>query len=139
VFVSTIVAMQTAAADADFALRNLGIRTWFLGRTESLPLVPDWSGDPNDTAGMSHAFDREAVGIDYAEGLSAAAPVGQTAACKIQSDYLAMAERAMRSRHMSYVRSRLHAASRRSGHAMAAGSLGRAVTMVEDFIAAGNE
>ncbi len=138
VFVSTITSLQDSAITTESSLRNYTLRTWYVGRTEAVPGVLDWGGDPDDIEGISRAFDRNSLGADYAEGLTAAVPVGQTAACKIQSDYLAQLERSFRARHTSLVRARMHAAGRRLGHSDGAGVLARAAVMAEDLIAAGN-
>ena len=79
----------------------------------------DWSGDLNDLEGMSAAFSREEHTEDVTNAISDPANsgvVGDLMVSSLQGDYLAAQERAFRSRHLSPVRRRLHAAARRAGH-----------------------
>jgi len=79
----------------------------------------DWSGDLNDLEGMSAAFSREEHTEDVTNAISDPenpGVVGDLMVSSLQGDYLAAQERAFRSRHLSPVRRRLHAAARRAGH-----------------------
>jgi hypothetical protein len=138
VFADNVRAMGDTAIINQAALRNYALRVWFRGRTDAIPGVPDWDGDPNAIDELGNTFDRDQLGADYAQGLAESITVGQTAACKVQSDYLAMMERAMRLRHMGPARARMLAATRLLGHANMAGPLRRVQTMVEDMIQAGS-
>lgn len=79
----------------------------------------EWTGDPLDIAGMVSAFERGEINQNYAECLNnpkKPGTVADTRSLKVQVDWLAMEERAFRTRHSTIIRSHLHAAARRAGH-----------------------
>lgn len=79
----------------------------------------DWDGDLTDLSGISSAFSREEHSEDVVEAIKNVdepGVIGDLIASAMQGDYLAMQERAFRSRHTSVVRRRLQAAARRAGH-----------------------
>lgn len=138
VFEKTVATARSSATVTSEALRNLALREWFLGRDATVAGVASWSGDPNDLEGIADALNHDSLGQEYAEVMVNAASAGQATACKLQSDYLASAERAMRLRHLSQPRAAMHAASRRLGHGLPLGILGRVVMMAQDALTAGN-
>ena len=103
--------LQADAKAMAAAATGSGQRPWQTG-----PLR-EWGGDPLDIAGMAAKFDRGDVGQGYADCLSDPAAPGTTAdaaAIKLQNDWVAVQERAFRTRHATSVRSELNAAGRRA-------------------------
>jgi hypothetical protein len=89
-------------------------RRWML--PEGLANVSLFS--PQD---FEKGFDRQEANADYEAALNRDGTIGEGAAARIQVDYMAMQERAFRSRHTTPVRAMAHAACRRRGHADPAG------------------
>lgn len=117
-FYAHVATLKGAAAAAGLAVTAGGQRAW------AAPPPSAWAGDPADVAGMTAAFDRTAIGQEFASVYSDATTpgtVGDVVALKLQSDYVAGRERAFRTRHASAVRSAAHAAARRRGHGHDAG------------------
>lgn len=88
-------------------------RTWYL------PPIDTWNGDLYDLTGMTDSFKRTDLNSDYETLIgdtSELATVGESMVVKLQADYVASIERSFRTRHTSYVRSKIHASSRRRGH-----------------------
>lgn len=113
------------------AERNQELMAWFLS---DLSL---WSGDVLDVDAISDAFDREDVGVLYSEAIADDGTVGEAGSTKLQSDYLAMAERAFRIRHMSPIRARAQASARRTAHGDAAGCIARVRAYAQTLLDAG--
>ncbi len=108
-------ALQAEAAAIAASVTATGQRPWQTGDDDS-----KWDGDPLNIGGITLAFDRSDIGQAYASCLSDPSHPGSTAdamALKLQSDWLAMQERAFRCRHETSVRAAVHAAARRAGHA----------------------
>ena len=130
---------EQLAADADnLSKASLGQaqRQW-----QVAPLR-GWSGDPLDVAGVSVKFDRKAIHENYTGCLSdpdKAGTVADTQALTLQNDWVAMQERAFRTRHATSVRSAIHAAARRSGHAHPQGVvMAGLVKYIQDVIKRGS-
>lgn len=108
-------ALQKEASQiSDATLGNVQ-RPWQIGDE-----AEGWDGDPLNIGGTTIAFDRAEIGQAYASCLSDPGSPGTTAdtmALTLQSDWLAMQERAFRCRHETSVRASIHAAARRAGHA----------------------
>jgi len=105
--------------------------------------IPDenaWNGDPFDILGISSAFDRTEMANDYPSFLTPPfGSVGDTAACKLQSDLLGAQERAYRMREASPIRCVMHAAVRRNGHSNpGVGNFARIDAYLQDMIVAGS-
>lgn len=114
---------------------NQSERTWHVPDGNGLA----WQGDPQDLAGLSHAFDRSEEAATYAASLGTTeGSVGDAMALKVQHDYLALQERAYRARHMSPIRGVMHAAARRVGHATDSyGAFDRVTQFAADLLVAG--
>lgn len=93
------------------------------------PLAEGWSGSPYDLEGIAAAFKREEIGNDYAEAMSGSTEgtVGATMALKMQSDYVALRERAFRVKYLSSARQVAMATARRMGHGNPSGVFGNVV------------
>jgi len=89
------------------------------------PPASDWSGDLHDQEGLAKAFDRTPQYEDFQYAATASGVQGDFELTILQGDWIAMLERAYRSRHRTAIRSRLHAAARHRGHAHPAGVLPR--------------
>ncbi len=132
-FVASLAAMiDHAVAQCSHAV-NGGRPSWFRGQQTS------WSGEVLDVDAIATAFDRSAVGESYSEAIAGGGTVGAAASSKLQSDYLAMMERSFRLRHLSPIRSSLHAATRRLGHSDAArGVIARVGKYAQDLLLDGS-
>ena len=82
--------------------------------------IPEQVQDPLDVPGLDKAWTRNSVNQEYerivgtqADGAGA---VGAAQAMKIQADFLAVEERAFRTRHASFVRCAAMAHGRLNGH-----------------------
>ncbi len=121
-----VAVLDQLAADAGELARSAlapGARVWQVPPSRSQPV------GVLDIAGIGSLFDRSAIGQNYADTLSDAdAPgtTGDTQSLRLQNERLAMEERAYRLRHCSPIRSAVHAAARRAGHADPAGVFGAA-------------
>lgn len=100
-------------------------------------LAPDdWQGDPFNIAEIHKpAFDREAINTNYLELFTtdSKAGAGDAGSLKIQLDYVAIAERAFRSRHASHVRCLAHTAARHAGQAHDAGVFAHVQNYAQDL------
>jgi hypothetical protein len=99
-----------------------------------LPPASAWSGDVLDVPGMAAAFDRSAVGADYAEALTTDGTAATAASLRVQNDYVAALERAFRARHRGPVRDAAHAAARHRGHGAARGVYDAALAYAKDLL-----
>ena len=135
--------------DKNFALRLAELRKLATSQADSVTgdgtlgwnVPAGWSGDPLDIAGATKPFDRADVGANYASLVAdAAAPgtAGSAIGVKLQSDYLAMLERAARTRYLSPVRRAIMAAARRAGHGTVDGVLSRVEAEAYGAIALGD-
>jgi hypothetical protein len=109
-FNATVGGLADQAEAQAQAARGQGLRPWN---------APDNAGSPLDVPGTTAAFDRAAIDAAYGRAIGdAASPgtVGDCVALKVQSDYVAMMERAYRARHCTPVRLLAMAAARRAGH-----------------------
>jgi hypothetical protein len=126
--------LATHAAQNAQAARGQGQRTW--ARPGG-----DWSGDPLDIAGLVDAYDRGAIDENYAGLLASGSDpgtAGDAISLKTQADYVALQERALRTRYASSVRCLAHAAARWRGHGHAKGIFHDGVIRyAQDAIAAG--
>lgn len=89
-----------------------------------------WSGSSFDSATLHKLYSREEHSGEMqriVSGVESSGVVGDLVALQMQADFLASAERAHYARGSSYVRSRLHAAARKYGHAHEQGVLERGV------------
>lgn len=131
-FVNAMSALLENARAAAAAATGDESPAWFLGDLDA------WSGDALQVAAVGAAFARDGVGSAYSAALANGGTAGAAAGAKVQSDYLALAERAFRMRHASPVRCRLQAAGRRLAHAdEEAGVIARVVACAQDFLNAG--
>jgi hypothetical protein len=132
-FLNSLDVLAIVALNNASVITNVGIRQWFLGDLDA------WSGDPLDIDAIGQAFDRSEAGAFYTEVLTGPeGSAGDTASCKIQSDYLALQERAFRLRHMTPIRCRLAAASRLSGQGdRNLGAFGNVGGYSQDLLVAG--
>lgn len=75
------------------------------------------TGDPNDLASFTNVYDRDAIDKNYEVCVTSIPPgtVGDGQSLRLQGDYVAMAERAMRTRHCSPIRGIIHHAARDRG------------------------
>lgn len=130
-FLINTAALKANATGTAAALLNQALRGWF---------VPaGWSGDPLDIDGMAAAFNRGGAGAIYTDALySSNGSSGDAASAKLQSDYLAVRERAYRARHFTRVRSALMAAARRAGQGhVGAGVFARVESYAQDLLVSG--
>lgn len=136
-FDSNIDALIDYADASSVGEQNQDLGAWYLGDLDL------WSGDTLDVDAINKAFSREAVGDAYGtiftadDGTAGEGTVGEAASCVLQSDYLAVIERAFRMRHASPIRSRAQAAARRIGHSHDAGCIARVRSYAQDLITAG--
>lgn len=89
-----------------------------------------WSGDLFDLDGMLKAFARDENWQDFKDAIKDpenAGTTGDLIASQLQSEYLAVQERAFRYRHATPCRLLLHAAARSYGHGAERGVLKLAV------------
>ena len=102
-----------------------------------------WSGDPLDIADITKKFDRQEIDSNYQECLSDPNSPGTTAdtqALKLQADWVAVQERAFRTRHATSIRAALNAAGRRKGHKNEKGVIQTGVVKyIEDIIKRGSQ
>ena len=86
------------------------------------------------------AFSRESLNEKYIEIHKdpKEGHVGEAAAIKIQMDYMAVAERAFRYRHASYVRCLAHTSARDAGHGDESGVYSGVLNYVQDLIQKAN-
>lgn len=121
--------MPIAKLDANFknllgsiseaVLANAAAVTDTAKRAWMRPPTGEWTGDPMDIEGLNKAFDRTEANTLYDKALhapKAQGKLGDCAATKLQVDYVAVAERAYRTRHASRIRCMVHAAGRLRGH-----------------------
>lgn len=104
-------AQQQAAAAA-----NSAVRTWQVPAEQSTGMTA--------IAALRTGFNRDAVGQNFSalvEDGKNPGTAGDVVGVKVQSDYLAMMERAYLARHASVLRCLAHAAARRKGHGNSAG------------------
>jgi hypothetical protein len=90
-----------------------------------------------DLSGISKAFSREENEEDVANAIkdgSSPGTTGDLIVSVLQGDYLAAQERAFRMRHQTPVRSAIHSAARRMGHAHDKGVFKRGVKGVIENI-----
>ena len=133
VFLSNLVLLQQDGLEIAAATTNGGVRSWMLG---DLSL---WAGSPLAIDTIGAVFDREALGETFADAMADdEGSLGDMGSALLQSDHLAVQERAFRLRHASPVRCRLHAASRRLGHSQNGGVLSRVAAYAQDILVAGN-
>jgi hypothetical protein len=119
-----LVALASGADSAYQAATLQGQRRWMS------PDLGEWSGDLNDLAGLSKAFDRSEIAQDAKDAVRDAKEpgvVGDMMVSQLQGDYLACQERAYRCRHLTPLRARMHAAGRLKGHGHDAGLFNQTV------------
>lgn len=105
--------LRITSQSIDLATSALQQRVWMY------PVLNGWSGDPQDVTGMNDAFNRDDLNTMYDSALHTTDGSGHTGDCaasKIMVDYIAVAERAFRTRWASRIRCMMHAAGRRTGH-----------------------
>jgi hypothetical protein len=87
-------------------------------------------------ASLGSGYNRSKLNEAYQNGF-VNGTTGDIMAVRMQMDYLSMQERALRARHSSSIRNKLHAAGRRAHQGEATGMLARVTRCVQDTIAAG--
>lgn len=95
-----------------------------------MPPSNNWSGDLFDVQGIEQAFDRNITNDAFTAAIadpSAPGTTGDLVAASLQVDYLAVMERAFRSRHLTRARAMCHAMGRKTGHGDNKGPLTQAV------------
>ena len=104
------------------------------------PTLNGWSGDVLDVAGMHAPFDRTDMNAAYTEMLSTpgAGKVSDAQAWKMQIDYIAVMERAFRTRHSTRIRAVAHNTARKAGHGNARGLFLNTVLGYAQRLAGGN-
>lgn len=108
------------------------------GRPWQTPPEDRWSGDHDDPAALTPAFDRATLVDSYARIAASGGTVGAAGAVVTQVGWVGACERAYRARHASPLRCMAAASSRRAGHASPRGViLGGAVGHVQNLLAAG--
>lgn len=121
-----ITKLELFSAAAAEACCMTGQRQWYY------PPLNGWSGHPSDITGMNQAFDRTELNENYIEvvgDLNQLGAMGEATALKVQIDYIAALERSFRTRHMSSVRSKMHARGRKEGQGDSAGLFGNNVSL----------
>jgi len=95
-----------------------------------------WLGDPLDIPSFMLPFDRVLINDDYTTVFSNTdGREADAMAAKLQGDHVASQERAFRYRHASHIRTCMHAANRRKGHALpGSGVHARILEHVQDVI-----
>ena len=140
-FVDAVQSIATSGNEAEAALGGtLGV-PWFGSELDGA--APDVLNVP----ALGDPFSRAQLGVKYAKVLSAGSlsPVpgngeasqGAATSYKFQSDYLAAMERALRQRHTSPIRRKIHAANRRSALASPAATPGQVIVIAQNMLAAG--
>lgn len=100
----------------------------------------EWALPAGITGSLTHPLTLEAplsrrqLNETYQRIMNNEGSVGDAAACRIQADYLAAQERALRLRHASSLRCAMHSASRRAGQALPGGVFDRVTDYVQGFI-----
>lgn len=132
-YVAQSTKLRNDASKVDDANRDEGQRVW------ETPDQSSWSGNPLDIQGIKEAFDRKEMAQDYPTFLLPPfGSMGDTAACKLQSDMLGAQERAYRLRSQTSIRCTMHAAARRGGHGDGGmGNFARIDAYLQDLILAG--
>lgn len=134
-FRNNVEQLQKDANNLSRATTGLEQRKWQIG-----PLTA-WDGNVLNVPGITPKYDRAEIGNNYSQCLADPVNPGTTAdtqALTLQSDWLAMQERAFRLRHATSVRTAIHAAGRRLGHADDRGVIRTGVLKyVEDIIKRG--
>ena len=134
VFLDRLEELRTQAASLANSLQGASSRKW------QVPEADGWDGNVLDLEGISKAYDRQGLNQAYEDLLKGGkgGSVGECAALKLQIDYLAVLERAFRTRHMTSVRARMHAAGRRRGHGNKSGVFtGSIVPHVQNLLKVG--
>lgn len=118
VFSSRITDLEQKAQKIADAFRNSSYAEWH---------VPDDVQDPLDVPGLDKAWARNSISQQYDKIVGTqgegSGSVGAAQALKLQADFLAVEERAFRTRHASFVRCAAMAHGRLDGH----GKQGRGV------------
>lgn len=115
-------------------------REWFVPTNAwSIPSGFDgtlpWQGNPLVGSSIRHAFSRDAIGAIYTEIVAnGGGSLGEAACMKVQSDWIAACERAYRSRHLTAVRSSIHAMGRNSGKGHNRGPYSKVIKVAESFV-----
>ena len=114
-FNEQLLRMQKLAEDAGKSTRGEGQRQWMT------PEKKGWSGDVLDIKTIGEAFKRDQNHEDFIKALTGNGVVGDLMVSQLQGEWLAVAERSFRARHMSRPRAAMHAAARLYGHGHAQG------------------
>jgi len=133
-FQELLEAMRQQSADAATNLEGGDTaRPWMM------PPLRDWDGNLLDIAGIAKAFARDEPNEDYKDSLNTdAGTVGHAMGAKLQIDYMAMMERAFRTRHATVARCTTHAAGRRRAHGEPAGiHIGSVLQYAQDLLRSG--
>lgn len=126
-----IEALAKLAGIMEKALRNTGHAEFFVPPfTGELPpsfggAGTPWEGDTLDIDRIN-AFNRQELEAQFRLAVAdpaEAGVVGDLIAILVQGDFLGQLERAYRARHMTSVRSKVHAAARQRGHGNVNGPL----------------
>lgn len=131
--------LETLKAEATLSAESTlgqGQRVWYI------PTLDGWSGNPFDISNMGLAFYRNDINADYIDALNRGQSGGKIAdliAANVQVSYLSMQERALRSRHTSPIRARMHAAARQRGHGSDNGVFDMVAQHVINVIDSGTE
>lgn len=132
VYNRVITELASHAAINAAASRGNGNRVWD---------VPSDAPDMLNIAGTTEAFDRNAVGDNFADVIAAAADpgtIGDVVSLKVQNDYVGITERGYRSRHCSPPRLIGMMLARHTGHGSDAGTfLGSVMRCAQDALKAG--
>lgn len=111
VFIENLEALREWAEKTGAAVRNGTPSVWYY--------PPGWSGDPLNIEKLSEAFPRTKIADNYyavVSDVKDAGVVGDLSVLQLQGDAIAALERSFRARHTSFIRARIHASARHSGH-----------------------
>jgi hypothetical protein len=132
VFQTNLQDLVAQAGDQAGMARGLLVRPWNR---------PDLAPDPLDVPGITAAYDRKQIDVNYGELIQSgndAGTCGDVISVKTQGDYIAIMERGFRARHATPVRCIGHAMARRRGHSQPDGVfLGSVLVHVQDAWEAG--
>lgn len=110
-FSKRISDLEQKAQKISSAFRNQSYMEWHM---------PDEVQDPLDVPSLDKAWARNSINQEYdklvGKQADASGSVGGAAAMKMQADFLAVEERAFRTRHASFVRCAAMAHGRLDGH-----------------------
>jgi len=135
VFTNLISLFRSTNKQNSTAQQGQGQRTW--------QIPTDLTTDIRNVPQLHKpSFDRTEINTNYTEihkPDNLTAGVGDAGSLKVQLDYVAIAERAFRSRHASHIRCLTHTAARYAGHSNEAGVFMAVQNYAQDLSKAGSD